>query len=267
MNNISIGIIGCGNMGGSIARGIAFGDAISSNSVYLYDKDEEKEAALAVETKCGQGDLTQMVRGSDCLVIAVKPQDFEGLFDKIAADIIDKTVISVMAGLTIKTIASKLHSDMPIVRAMPNMAAFVGESMTCFACNDKVEDKTLVMNIFSGLGPVIEVAESQMDAVTALSGSGPAYVFNLAASMINAGEKLGMERGKAASLVEQTIYGAAHLLKESGNDPAELIKKVASKGGTTEAALKVFKERKFDGIVLEAVKNAADRSRELSGGN
>ncbi len=266
MTNISIGIIGCGNMGAAIARGIVKNGIIPHDSVYLYDKDAEKEAALAVETGCSQGDLTQMLRGSDYLVIAVKPQNFDDLFTAIAADVTEKTIISVMAGITIDTIASKLRSEMGIVRAMPNMAAFIGESMTCIACNDQVSDKTVVEAIFLGLGSVVEVEESEMDAVTAVSGSGPAYVFHLAESMIKAGENLGLNRKKVAKLVVQTIYGAAHLLKESSDSPEDLIKKVASKGGTTEAALSVFSERNFDGIVEEAIKKAGNRSKELSGG-
>jgi len=265
MKKIAIGIIGCGNMGQAIVRGLSSSSEKFQGGIFAYDKDTEKAASLSKETGCSIGELSQMVRGSDILVIAVKPQDFDELSGSIASDIVDQTIVSIMAGVTIGAIISKIGKEVGIARAMPNMAAFTGESMTCIAYNNLVKERDTVKEIFSGIGKVLEIDESNMDAVTALSGSGPAYLFYLANNMIKAGEELGLDSALARELVLQTLYGGSILLKESKDMPQELVNKVASKGGTTEAALSVFDEKGMDLIVKEAIEKASRRSQELSG--
>ena len=265
MDNFTVGIIGCGNMGGAIARGMVSNNVLGSESIFLYDKDIEKAKVLAERTGCALGELPEIVRGADLLIIAVKPQDSADLFRQIAPDITAQTIVSVMAGVSIDSITSKLGKEVPVVRAMPNMAAFVSESITAVAYNGLVNKTREVEGVFGGIGEVVEVEEGLMDAVTAVSGSGPAYLFYLAEAMMDSAVDLGFDAETAEKLVVQTLYGASALLHRSKESPAELIKRVASKGGTTEAALAVL-GKEFKDTVKAAVKRAKERSEELSKG-
>jgi len=191
MSEFSIGIIGCGNMGGAITRGMIAKDIFPADSIFLYDNDIEKLEYLSGDTGCAKGDISQMVRGCTYLIIAVKPQDFDALAKGIASDMVEQTIISVMAGMRTSDITRKLGKEVPVVRAMPNMAASVSESITCVTCNEASKIDEGIKSVFAGIGKVMEVDESFMDAVTAVSGSGPAYLFYLAEAMIEAGRKLG----------------------------------------------------------------------------
>jgi len=253
-------------MGSAIVRGIVDKNILNPDNICLYDKIEEKSANLAGGTGCSQCDLSQTVRGSDVLLIAVKPQDFGSLAGDISADITRQLIISIMAGVTIEDITKSIGTEVPIVRAMPNLAAFVGEGMTCISCNSMVSMKEETKHIFSGIGKVLEVKESSMDAVTALSGNGPAYLFYLAQAMLEAGIEAGLDELTSGELVVQTLYGSAKFLAGSEDSAEELIKKVASRGGTTEAALSVFKEKDLKGIIKTAVIKAKERSQAMSEG-
>jgi pyrroline-5-carboxylate reductase len=264
-----IGIIGCGNMGGAIARGIASRGSIPLEEVYLYDLDVSKAEKLGRETGCRHGDILQMARGSRILVLAVKPTDFKALAKEIAADIIDQTVVSVMAAVRTKDIVSILGKDIAVARAMPNLAASVKRSVTCLCFNEKAigngTDRE-VREIFSGIGEVLDVKESEMDIVTAISGSGPAYLFSLAEAMLEAARDEGLSEDAARKIVFGTLLGAAMLLEKSDRSAGDLIEMVASKGGTTEAALSVFASGGFKDIVKKAVLAAKKRAGEMSGG-
>lgn len=266
MRQIKVGVIGCGNMGGAIVRGMVGKGSFSADNVFLYDKDEEKVALVAKETGCSRGELSRVVKDSDCLVIAVKPQDFEGLSKEIGSDISGQTIISIMAGIRISDIIGKLGKEVPVARVMPNMAAFISESMTCISFNSLVTLREEIKDIFYGIGKVMEIGEDDMDAVTAVSGSGPAYLFYLADAMVSAACGIGLESGVAEELVLQTLYGAAGLLKSFCESPGDLIDKVASKGGTTEAALSVFSEKDLNSVIKTAIEKAKERSEELSKG-
>jgi pyrroline-5-carboxylate reductase len=266
MNSITIGIIGCGNMGGAIARGIANQGSFSVESVFLYDTDPSRMDEVAGQTGCSKGDLRQMVRGSDILIIAVKPQNSEELLSAIGGDITNQTVVSVMAGVTIEAIEQKVGKGTPVVRTMPNMGAFIGEAITGIAFNGAVKLKEEVNSIFEGIGKVVDVEESLMDGVTALSGSGPAYLFFLADAMMEAAEEMGFNTDTARGLTVQTLFAAASILKDSGITNKELISKVASKGGTTEAALSVLEEKGAKDAIKNAILRARDRAGELSRG-
>ncbi len=266
MKALTLGIIGCGNMGRAIARGMVKKGTTRDVSILLYDKEIGKADALAKETGCVREGVSSLVRKSDLLLIAVKPQDSGSLFDEISGDIKGQTIVSVMAGVKISAITGRLGKEVPVVRAMPNMAAFVGESITCISCNDMVVMIEEVKNIFTSIGKVREVDETFMDGVTALSGSGPAYLFYLAEAMIAAGENMGLDKDIVRELVTQTLYGSAVFMRGSEESPGELIGKIASRGGTTEAALSVFNENDMRSIVERAVSKAKERSVELSRG-
>ncbi|MGB2661309.1 MAG: pyrroline-5-carboxylate reductase [Candidatus Omnitrophota bacterium] len=266
MNNFKIGIIGCGNMGGAIVRGMVNKGIVEGKNIYLEDKDINKSASLAKETGALDEDLCFLMSKSDIVIIAVKPQDFDHLSEGIVSEVAGQTFISVMAGINIDTIVKKLGREVPVARAMPNMGAFVAEGVTCLSYNSLVNKKEEVRSVFSGIGEVFEVEEGAMNAVTAVSGSGPAYLFYLADAMISAAEKSGLDKDTAAKLVEQTLLGSTMLLKKSGESPGELISKVASRGGTTEAALSVFDAENLKSIIENAIQKAKERSEELSKG-
>jgi len=267
MKEYMIGVIGCGNMAGAIVRGMVGKEHIEPGSILLCDKVIEKADCLSKETGCRRGDLPNVVREADMLLIAVKPHDLGGLLEVIAPGIKGQTIISIAAGIKIDTILEKIGKKVPVVRVMPNIAAFVNESITCVAHNDMARDMVEeVKMIFSDIGNVTEVEEELFDCVTALSGSGPAYLFYLANEMIDAGVSLGLNEDVSKKLVCETLFGASLLLKEGNVSPKELISKVASKKGTTEAALSVFEAEGFGKILKNAITKAKTRSEEISGG-
>ncbi|MFH1847387.1 MAG: pyrroline-5-carboxylate reductase [Candidatus Omnitrophota bacterium] len=263
MRDISIGIIGCGNMGSAIAGGIVKKQIIELDRVFLYDKEIKKAEILSQKIKAKVVELSDLVKSSDFLLIAVKPQDFSSLLEELVQYIDKQTIISVMAGISMLAINDKIKKETAIARVMPNMAAFVGESITCLSFNDKVKNRQEIKDIFTGIGQVLEVDETLLDSVTALAGSGPAYLFYFAKALIEAGVAIGLDVKTAQELTIQTLYGASLLLKETKFAPEDLIEKVASKGGTTEAGLKVFEAERMKDIIKTAVKQAKKRAEEL----
>ena len=267
MSNIKIGIIGCGNMGGAIARGMVRKKVASARAISLSDKDIRKADGLAREIGSHPASVESLVKISDIIIIAVKPQDFRGLAGLIKGKIAGRTVVSVMAGKRIKDIYGALGKDSQIVRAMPNMPAVIGEGVTCIAYRGRIKQLCKVREIFESIGKVVELDESHLDAVTAVSGSGPAYLFYLADAMIEAGKSAGLGEKAARELVLHTLHGASALLKHSGMKPGDLVLKVASKRGTTEAALSVFRKEGVKHTVRRAILRAKKRSQELSSGD
>jgi pyrroline-5-carboxylate reductase len=214
----------------------------------------------------------ELAGGADTLVLSVKPQNMadviQGIKNAVRGNCL---VISIMAGVRIAKISSVL-GDIAIVRVMPNTPALIGEGASALFANDRA--KSLMDNatqIFSAVGRTVIVDnEDLIDAVTAVSGSGPAYFFALMEEMIKAANGLGLSEDTAKTLVLQTARGAALLAVERdkfGESPAELRRKVTSPGGTTEAALKVFSAREFGQIIKQALTAACDRSKELAGGS
>ncbi|MBD3426206.1 MAG: pyrroline-5-carboxylate reductase [Candidatus Omnitrophica bacterium] len=266
MQKFTVGIIGCGNMGSAIARGMVEGDDLTPDSISLYDKDIEKAEKLAKAIGASVRETQSLVTGSDVVILSIKPQDADELLTQIAGYLNGQLILSVMAGVTIKSITEKLGREVPVARAMPNMAAFVSQSTTSVAFNELVTNAPQIKSIFTGIGDVVEIEETLMDAVTALSGSGPAYLFYLAGAMIEAAVEMGIDGAAAEKMVGQTLFGASSLLRTCQQSPQELTEKVASKGGTTEAALKVFEAKHLKSIIKTAIKRAKKRSEELSKG-
>lgn len=263
-----IGLIGCGNMGEALLKGLS-GVLEKSISLMVGEFDAKRrdyiqsKYRIIVET-----DNNRIVKFADVIILAVKPKDFRDLLkNEVCCGISNKKLlISIAAGITTKYIEKIVGGDVPVVRAMPNMAAAVGASVTAIcagSCTAK-EDMALAQEIFSTIGAVVEVDEKKFDAVTAVSGSGPAYFYYLIESLIDAGRKAGLDETLAKELALKTALGSMKLLEALKEDPAVLRAKVTSKGGTTEAALKVFESKKFRDIVKKAVQAACKRSKELS---
>lgn len=208
----------------------------------------------------------------DLLLVAVKPADLPEILDSARVRVPPSVVIlSIAAGVTISSIKRRLGKDYKIVRAMPNLGATVGAGVSAYAVDEHVseEEKAKARQVLEAIGPTIDVPENKLDAVTALSGSGPAYVFLLAEAMESAGKKLGLSREETAVLVPHTLLGAGLLLVERGSSAPggrsarEWREAVTSKGGTTEAALEVLRNRNFVEAVEEAIEAAAKRAAHL----
>lgn len=260
----TIGFLGCGNMGSAILAGLLRAKLAVPQEILVFDVSKPKLSEIrkrfCVKTACDEGDLARRV---DILVLAVKPQEFTAVSRKIKKILRPGTwVLTVLAGVPIRRIRAELGRGVSVVRAMPNLGAFSGESMTALTGGNPRHLK-LAAKIFSGCGRVLELPEKYFDLVTALSGSGPAYFFYLMELLVREGRRYGLSEKEARYLVVQTANGAARLAGQSRETLTELRTRVTSKGGTTESALRVMEAEGMPGILRKAVKNAVNRAREL----
>ena len=266
----TIGFVGGGNMAEAIIKGIISANVYSPDDIFVSDIRLQRLSFLAkryhIQTADDNATLTGKV---NILVLSIKPQDMTEALQSIKDAVKpDTLVISIMAGKRTSDIAAVL-GDRPIVRVMPNTPALIGEGASALFANEKAKPMLeKAISIFSSVGQAVVVGrEDLMDVVTAVSGSGPAYYFLLTEEIIKAAAQLGLPEDTAKKLVLQTAKGAALLAAEAdkkGESPAQLRQKVASPGGTTEAALKVLQEGKFAALIEAAIKKASERSRELS---
>lgn len=268
LKDIKIGLIGAGTMGGIFIKRLLESDTIVGNQIFINDKFSEKAKTLAFLYKVkALNDKQELIEISDVLILAVKPQDFKDLAEEIKSAIGEKEilVISIMAGVGIKTIQKLLRCKM-VVRAMPNMPSQIGKGIIVWLASPEVaqNNKKRAEIIFQALGQAIEInQERYIDMATAVSGSGPAYVFLFQELFIKAAKELGLPQGLAEKLVLETIGGAVDLQRQSQTNPEILRIKATSKGGTTEEALKVFERRQITKIFQLAVRAAFNKSQEL----
>lgn len=265
-----LAIIGGGKMGSIIARGLIHQKIISTSDIRVTDIDAARLKYLRTSLKIkSSSDNRQTVREADIVILAVKPQNMAATLHEIKPSIDkSKTVISIAAGITTKFIETILGKDVRVVRVMPNTPALAGEGAAAIAAgrHAKTGDVKMTLAIFNAVGISVEVREKLMDAVTGLSGSGPAYFFLMIEAMIEAGVKTGLTRKLAKTLAAQTMLGAARLCMESDQEPAELRAMVTSPNGTTFAGLKVLEEKNIRAIIVAAVQAATRRSKELAAG-
>jgi pyrroline-5-carboxylate reductase len=269
LKNKTIAFLGGGNMGEALIRGLLTAKTVTPSQIVVTDVRPERLDSVAktfgIRTT---GDNMKAVADADIVVLAVKPQQMSTVLAPLKSATSDLTLfISIAAGVTTARIEGELGGRAHVVRVMPNTPALVGAGAAALAKGAYATDDDLATaeSILGAVGITVRVAERFIDAVTALSGSGPAYVFFVTEAMINAGVTAGLDEALARKLAIQTVYGAAKLLVESGEEPESLRRKVTSPGGTTEAALKVMNERKLTEIFVEAIQAAEQRSRELSG--
>ncbi|MDJ1114697.1 pyrroline-5-carboxylate reductase [Microbacterium dauci] len=270
----TVAILGAGSMGGAIAQGIArSGDA---SSVIVTNRSVEKAAELAglpavtslalAETPSANVDAAA---AADVVLIGVKPAMVPDLLREIEGALRPGTiVVSLAAGVTIATFESIVGDAIPVVRSMPNTPAVVGKAVTGIAGGSTVtpEHLALVRRVFETCGAVLEVSEDKIDALSTISGSGPAYVFLLVEALTEAARGKGFDEASARLMAEQTFIGAAALLAASGEDPAELRRRVTSPKGTTERAIGVLQTANLDGLFSQATDAALARARELAAG-
>ena len=266
--DMAIGFIGGGNMAEALIKGLVAGGMKPDKilvSEPLAERRTELSRSLKVRTT---DDNNAVVSASELIVLAVKPQVAASVLTAFDGKILpDKLIISIMAGVSTISIEESLQSGIRIIRAMPNTPALVQSGATAICAGRRAEagNLELASALFATVGTVVTVNERQMDAVTGLSGSGPAYVFSFIEALADAGVKNGLPRETALGLAVQTVLGSARLVKESGEHPALLRDRVSSPGGTTIAALHTLENGRFHGLIMDAVDQAVKRSKDLAG--
>ncbi len=260
-----LAIIGGGKIGEALLSGLLRGH-YHLDDVVVVEKHPERMAYLSAKHGVRTVEVADAAAFATTILIAVKPQDIEPLLVELSQYVDGRhVVVSVAAGVTTGRIESLLGADVPVVRCMPNTPALVDEAMTaiCAGAHAAEEHLAVAEKLLSTVGKVVRVPESQLDAVTALSGSGPAYFFFLVEAMIDAGILLGLPRVLAAELIVQSAIGAAVMLRDSGEHPVQLREAVTSPGGTTIAAIRELEVHGVRAALLAAIEAAALRSAEL----
>lgn len=261
-----IGFIGGGNMAEALVKGLLKGTFPAKDIVVSELSDARRQV---LRERYGVGvtfDNRDLVETCSVVVLAVKPQNLAEALDDCAGEFNgDKLLISVLAGVSTEKLAGFFENPPRVVRTMPNTPALVGEGATGLSPGRTAtaDDLMTARHLFETVGTVQVVREVQLDAVTGLSGSGPAYVFTIIEALADGGVQQGLARDVAQSLAVQTVLGAARLVQESGEHPASLRDKVCSPGGTAISAVKVLEEKGLRSTLMEAVARAAERSREL----
>jgi pyrroline-5-carboxylate reductase len=263
-----IGFLGAGNMAEALIRGLLRSHLVEAGSLFVSDVRPERLQYFHQKYSLGHfADNPALASHCDILILAIKPQNMREVLQEIrGAARLDQTLISIAAGIPTFLLIEELKKQVKVVRVMPNTPALVLEGASAIAPGPYAtpEDLRIAQSIFSSVGKVAVVEEGLMDAVTGLSGSGPAYVFLAMEGLREAGIRLGLPPETAHLLVAQTFLGAAKMVMETQEDPSTLRDRVSSPGGTTIAGLKVLEERDFRGILGAAVEAATKRSRELA---
>lgn len=262
-----IGFIGCGRIATAIAQGLAKANVVAPSQMTGSDPSPAmRESFTKASGAAVVAENLAVLGGSDVVVLAVKPQHMPAVLKEIAKGVEARHLfVSVAAGVPISAITSALGQSTRIVRVMPNTPCLVGAGATAFARGAKAteEDAALVERLFSTIGIAMEVTEPLLDAVTGLSGSGPAYVFQVIEAMSDGGVRCGLPRNVSTRLAAQTVFGAAKMVLDTGEHPAALKDGVASPGGTTIAGLHELERGALRGSLINAVEAATRRSQEL----
>ncbi|MGI8888028.1 MAG: pyrroline-5-carboxylate reductase [Nocardioidaceae bacterium] len=266
---MTVAILGAGVMGETLVSGLLRAGRAPAE---LLLSERRPERAAELRERYGVAVVTNVEAAikAETLVLVVKPQDLPDLLDEISAVVrAGQLVVSLAAGITTELIESRLPEGVAVVRVMPNTPALVDEGMAAISRGSHCDEQHLLEaeDLLRATGRVIRVPEKQQDAVTAVSGSGPAYLFFVVEAMIEAGVHLGLPRSTATELVVQTMVGSAKLLRETGEHPTVLRERVTSPGGTTAAAIRKLEDHKVRAAFMTALESARDRSRALARGD
>ena len=263
----TIGFLGCGNMGGALAKAAI--KSVGAENVYVYDVDFAKADAFAKETDVNVEDTEYIVLNCDYIFLGVKPQMLKSLFETVAPIIeertTDFTLVSMAAGVSTESIVEMAGVDCPVIRIMPNMPVSVGAGMILYTANefvseDEVEDFCFVMK---HAGVLDEISEDKIDAASCVSGCGPAFVFMFCEALADGAVECGLPRDKAMLYAAQTLTGAAQMLIETGEHPGKLKDAVCSPAGSTIEGVKALEEGAFRASAMNAVKKSYKRTLEL----
>jgi pyrroline-5-carboxylate reductase len=264
-----VAIFGAGVMGETLLSGlIRAGRPV--DQILVTERRPDKVEELKAKYGVAVVSNIEAAAVADTLVFVVKPQDMGALCDEIAEHVRPGAmVVSLAAGITTAFLESHLPTGVPVVRVMPNTPALVDEGMAALSAGEHCDDAHLdeAEALLRAVGKVVRVPEKYQDAVTAISGSGPAYIFYIVEAMIEAGVVLGLPRATASELVIQTVYGAATMLRETGEHPSVLRENVSSPAGTTVAALRELDDHKVRAAFISALEAARNRSQQLASGD
>ena len=267
----SLLLVGGGKMGRALAQGMIRAQVLDAARLTVAEKCSDSRQWWSENVPLAKvtGEVKQVTDRHDIVILAVKPHHLKPLIQDVREARPkawqDSLVVSVAAGITLKNLSTWLHSQR-IVRVMPNTPALVGAGAAGFCCGHDVtaEDRDSIQQVLAAIGIAEEVPENQLDAITGVSGSGPAYVFMFIEALADGGVMAGLPRDKALKLATQTVLGAARMVQETGEHPGALKDAVASPGGTTIAAIRTLEHNAFRGAVIDAVMAATVRSREIS---
>lgn len=264
---LKLGLIGCGKMGGALLRGVEQALGKSSLNVALSDVVPEAVNALRKCLTCKSitGTPAQVAAASDVVILAVKPGDMKALCESLAEVKGSRLYLSIAAGLNLAHLELWLGARQRVIRSMPNTPALVGIGAAAFARGSKAtaKDAALATKILGAVGTADEVPEKLLDAVTGLSGSGPAYVYTVIEALADGGVLMGLPRATALRLAAQTVAGAAEMVLTSGKHPAALRDEVTSPGGTTIAGLEKLEQHGLRNALIQAVRAATEKSKAL----
>jgi pyrroline-5-carboxylate reductase len=267
MLNEKIGVVGAGKIGSAIVRGVISAGLVAKDQVMASDVSDALRQAisneLGIQVTSDNGAVCDF---ADIVILAVKPQILDGVVKEMARKLgKTKLVVSVAAGVPLSRIESNLAQGARVVRVMPNIPCVVGAGASCYAGGAQATAKDLenVALVLNSFGIALPVEEKYLDAVTGLSGSGPAYVFLFIEAMADGGVQVGLSRDVALKLALQTVYGSARMALESAKHLGELKDEVTSPGGTTIAGLYALEQKGFKGTVMDAIVHATRRSQEL----
>lgn len=267
---MKIAILGAGNMGLSFSKSFLKYELIKPESLHLITRNQSKLAKISEEFPKSKISIFEEVQelDADLIIIAVKPQDFQNVAENFRFALKEnQMVLSIMAGMKISKIQKLLNHPL-VVRAMPNSPTLLGMGITGYTAAEGISFSQLINieRLLNSTGRSVYLEnEDLLDGVTALSGSGPAYFYYIVDAMIKAGVEMGIDENLSKLFVKQTMLGAFHLINNSEKNLEELIKDVASKGGTTEAALRTFEENNLKETLKKGILNAEKRARELNG--
>jgi len=266
--NEKVAILGAGKMGEALMSGLLRAGRQPGDLLFT---ERHADRTSMLEERYGVTGVTTVkaVEQADTLLVAVKPQEMSALLDELASTVSPRNlVITIAAGIPTAFLEQRFADGTPVVRVMSNTPVFVDQAMSAISAGAHATEEHLALTeeLLQPVGKVIRVPESQLDAVTALSGSGPAYFFYLVEAMIDAGILLGLPRAVAAELIVQTAVGSAQMLRDSGEHPVQLREAVTSPGGTTIAAIRELENHGVRAALLAALEAARDRSRELAAG-
>ncbi len=266
MSNKRIGFIGAGNMATAIINGIIKNKAKSAENISVYDLDKEKLEIMSDKGVDTEESCSALAAKSDIIVLAVKPQNYDEVLSDIKNSVNEnKVIVTIAAGISIDYVRNGLEINCPVVRVMPNTPLLLGKGASALCRSENISDEDFkeVYDMFALSGEAAILPESQMNAIIAVNGSSPAYVYLFAKAMVDYAVSVGINREVALSLICKTFEGSAEMLRSSGDTPETLIKKVSSKGGTTIEAMKVLNEREVPKAIFDAMAACTKRAEEL----
>lgn len=271
MHTRRICFAGAGSMAEAIIKGLIDTQLVKAEQISVVNRSnvqrlDELHERYGVHIPNQDHDREQLIRQADIIILAMKPKDAQQAIQAIVPAVrVDQLLISVIAGLSISSIASMVGQQVPIARTMPNTSSMIGLGATGICFSDQVTqaDQDAAIAIFESVGIVKVVDEALLDAVTGVSGSGPAYIYYVMEAMIQGGITCGLTPETAKELTVQTVLGAAKMVMQTGEEPEVLRRRVTSPGGTTEAALELMANERLQETVTRAVQRAAERAQEL----